>query len=910
MSKMKKISLAVCLALLPMSVYAAGLGKLSVNSNLGEPFKAEIELLAVTPEELESLVAVIASEDAYASQGITRLGIHSDIKVSIADAKSGRPKLVLSSNQAVNDPYLDMLIQLDWASGRLQREYTVLLDPPGYKQALKNEDVAPVVAPVAKSVEKPLTAPADDAQPESTKKTESADREVDQEIDQLTANAKPERKKVYVRPSQHRTKSGDNLSKIASRMRVQGVSLDQMLAGLYEQNKEAFVNGNMNRLKVGKIIKLPSKETLLSVSRSDASQTVQLHSTNWNAYRTGLASAAPVSKNIDQPSQSQSESGKIVAADKSTSVSQGAAQDVVKLSAGDKDKVEKDPKKAAEAKKVAEQEDKVAHDKALEEAQDRTVAVEKQIEDMQKLLALKNKAMTDLQKKAEADKAAQTPAPSSDANEVKPVEPKVDAVAPTEPLPTEAKPEEVKPAEVAPVPPPVAAQPKPPVVEPVAVEEPSFFDSLKESVNFSILGGIGGIILLGAGWMYLRNKRRKDLESFERGILTSGGLRANTVFGNTTGSTSATDTSFLTDFAQSTDGTMIDTNDVDPIAEAEVYMAYGRDAQAEEILKDAISKEPKRYELHLKLLEMYANRKDSSAFEAIAGELYTTLGADDPTWTKVVELGRVLEPENPLYAQTPVSVQSAASTQSEAEKTQDYDIPVATEKVVNQPSNVDLAMSAFSASAANEVSSSLSAPDIQNISKVESIVERESDDIVQNLQSADDDFTLKLNATEPNDAAPVVEQDDLRIQRGFESDAVENISYDADLGLSTENQYEVTQSELSASDLDFDLNREDKELQADTNLKAFDLSNISLDLNESATELTLESPELESKGLETGDATSTSSDANDVEVKLNLVAAYIDMDDKEGARELLEEVLKEGSDEQVVRAQMMLDSIS
>ena len=148
----------------------------------------------------------------------------------------------------------------------------------------------------------------------------------------------------------------------------------------------------------------------------------------------------------------------------------------------------------------------------------------------------------------------------------------------------------------------------------------------------------------------MRKKREKNLADFEQGIMTSGGLKANTVFGNTgTASVDTGDTSFLTDFSQSASGGMIDTNDVDPIAEAEVYMAYGRDAQAEEILKDAISKEPKRYELHLKLLEMYAASKNMSAFETISGELYTTLGASDPTWAKVAAIGIKLEPNNPLY---------------------------------------------------------------------------------------------------------------------------------------------------------------------------------------------------------------------------------------------------------------------
>jgi len=117
-SKINKISLAVCLAFMPLYGLAAGLGKLSVNSGLGEPLKAEIDLLSVTPDELSSLSAAIASEEAYALQGIQRLGVHSNIKVELARNPDGSPVLRLRSQQPIDDPYLDMLIQVDWASGR------------------------------------------------------------------------------------------------------------------------------------------------------------------------------------------------------------------------------------------------------------------------------------------------------------------------------------------------------------------------------------------------------------------------------------------------------------------------------------------------------------------------------------------------------------------------------------------------------------------------------------------------------------------------------------------------------------------------------------------------------------------------------------------------------------------------
>jgi pilus assembly protein FimV len=914
--KIKRLSLAVFLAFLPLSSGAAGLGKLTVSSNLGEPFKGVIELLATTPEEMETLVAVIASEEAYAAQGITRLGIHSDIKVEIVDPKSARPKLKLSSSQAVTEPYIDMLIQLDWASGRLQREYTVLLDPPGYKQPLKNEEVEEIKSPTpdtaadATKIANETPAEKPNTQPETS--------EIDDQLNALQEAPKP----VRAKPTQRKTKSGDSLSKIAQTMRVDGVSLDQMLVALYENNKDAFVGENMNRLKVGKVIKLPSKEAILATPRTEANKTVQLHVTDWQSYRSGLASAVPAIKTDEPtPTPSQTDSGKIVAAEKPAEAPTHAEpQDVVKLSAGEKDKASKDPKKAEEAKKAAAQEDKVAHDKTLAEAKSRTEAVEKQIEDMQKLLAMKNKAMTELQKKAEADLATQKQAentpkpeatkPEAEKPEAKPAEHAAEEPAKDTPTAESPKAEtttEVAPAEAAP---PVAQEPpkeepKPaPVKPPVAkapeapVEEPSFIASIMESINVPLLAGLGAIGLLAGGWMFLRNKRRKDLESFERGILTSGGLKANTVFGNTTGSTSSTDTSFLTDFAQSADGAMLDTNEVDPIAEAEVYMAYGRDAQAEEILKDAIGREPKRYELHLKLLEMYAARKDTSAFEAIAGELYTTLGSDDPNWEKVATLGRELEPSNPLYKV------NAAPTPESKSPAQSDDITETQAESIPEVTNFKPEENAAEATTSVVADSNTINFDEQNIEKPAFASVAKIDSIVRHSPAQEDSETSTSASELSLSDTGSLQAEDLEFDLDEKPSTKDDVALEQNLGMSVE-------------ELDFDLDQaeaEDKPKSAstsapDANLKSFDLSGINLNLDEPTVELTLEEPAPSATTSEPN-AANIGAANNDVEVKLNLVSAYIDMDDKEGARELLEEVLKEGNEEQVVKAQMILDSIA
>jgi pilus assembly protein FimV len=665
-SKINKISLAVCLAFMPIYGLAAGLGKLNINSGLGEPLKAEIELLSVTPDELSTLSAAVASEEAYAVQGIPRLGIHNNIKVELIKNADGSPALRLRSLQPIVDPYLDMLIQVDWASGRLLREYTILLDPPEYKQEVIDEPVyksninKPVVdqnlvnepSRIGSSAET-----AHQATPKS-KKSKKTISKLPAPLDESPATAN-DRAEV----TSHR---GDTLNSIAKDVQVEGVSLDQMLVGIFEANKNAFVDGNMNRLKVGQIIKVPPKEALIAVDTQQARKEVKVHAANWNAYRNNLAGnvlAAPVAEGTEQR---QSASGKIAAAEDKAAIAKAGPQDVVKLSAGG-NTLPKEGKTGADfdAKVLALQEEATARDKALKDSQQRTAALEAQIADMQKLLVLKNQAMAGAQKNAEAaakpietkpaaTAAAATPpaaaVSTTAADTAKPASTPATTVTSDAEL---AKKQEAA-AKVAKKATPAVKAP----VQPEPVAETSFLENLLGSVDLLMLGGVAGIALLGSGWMYLRNKRRRDLDSFERGILTSGGLRANTVFGNTTGTASTADTSFLTDFAQSADGSMIDTNDVDPIAEAEVYMAYGRDAQAEEILKDAISKEPKRYELHLKLLEMYVARRDISAFEAIAGELYTTLGADDPTWAKVAELGVMVEPDNPLYdiSQIPSSV--------------------------------------------------------------------------------------------------------------------------------------------------------------------------------------------------------------------------------------------------------------
>ena len=969
------------MALVPISVFAAGLGKLNVMSGLGEPLKADIELIAVTPEELSSITAAIASEEAYATQGIEKPASHNTIKVIIAKNASGAPILKLQSAQPISEPFLDMLIQVDWASGRLLREYTVLLDPPGYTgeaDASRQTAQAPVISP---SNIKPSDSMQNDtanagtmaSQPSRSKKSSSS--KIKPSEAKLSEEAMPAGEMSGAEYISHR---GDTLAKIARDMKPEGVSLEQMLVGLYQANPEAFQGNNMNRLKVGQIIRPPSEEALSAMTRKEASKEIKIQTANWNAYRNKLAGIVAESAPSDTEANTQSAGGKIkTAAEDKSMPSATGAKDVVKLSAGDAaaSKANVDNVKSLQDKLSTLQEEATAREKSVKEAQDRTASLEKQIADMQKLLALKSAAMSDLQKQAEAQTAAENakaveikpheaapvkpeaekPADKPIAEE-KPVTEEKPIIKPLENAPAATEPAKPEPAVTIPAEQPV----KKPVAPPTPAPEQSFLDSILGILNIPLLLPAGGVLaVLGGGWMYLRKKREKSLADFEQGIMTSGGLKANTVFGNTASASVDTgDTSFLTDFSQSSNGGMIDTNDVDPIAEAEVYMAYGRDAQAEEILKDAITKEPKRYELHLKLLEMYAISKNVSAFETISGELYTTLGAEDPTWAKVAEIGIKLEPNNPLYQANslPTGGSSAASSDDKPAKTTMADVggkleandfsdsPLADEKDLDFSFDNDALTKDFAPTGvqkADDLAMEIGVPEAKpelfaatepRKAEASNTIDFDMGDLgsTQPSTSESTEESFKTSAEEfgstmpgldiPTFAAPKFMPDVLAevssekvgelptlseiSAESFEFPQVEEAPAEGVLDISGMTA-EFAEAEASgADDFNFDVPTITSESSSTgENLgvaSTYDLSSINLDLNDdiasNSTELSFDEP--------------SASEPIVVDTKLELVTAYIEMDDKEGAKELLAEVMKEGGAKQRQRAEALLAKIA
>lgn len=812
--------IAGALSLLPLAVHGAGLGKLTVVSALGEPLNAQIELLSVKKEELSSITARLASPEQFKQTNLEYGAIHARLKLGVETRPDGQSYIKLTSREPVQEPFLAILVELSWSSGRLLREYTFLLDPPGFDARESIATAAPplVAPPVAAVSEKPMAAAAE--VPASTKPMAEA-----------------------VAPPAARTwpvKRGDTLSKVAIGVKPEGVSLDQMLVALYRANRKAFIGNNMNRLKTGPILQVPDSSELASIDAKEARKEVRVQAADWNAYLQKLAAVAASGAPAAAPQQTVA--GKIT-----TTVEDKAAvapaKEVLKLSKGeapgDKAAGATDAK-SLQARVHAMEEESTAKGKALKEASERVALLEKNIQEMQKLLELKNQTLAEAQK---AKPAAQPALPAAEAPKTaKPVEQPLAEVKPEAtpaqaPQPEAAKPE-VKPAVKKPAPKSVAS--------PVRAEKNLVDEFLDNPVYIAVIVGALAV-LIGVGFLALRRKKSPAAEAAEQ-----PGEEMKTII-------VPAPVAFPQE-EKAQKSAPAPTDEVDPIAEAEVYLTYGRDVQAEEILKEALSKNVSRHEVHLKLLEIYFNRKDRAAFEA-AAQRFQAAGGSGPEWERVINMGVALDPANPFYAGGVAAPGTAVAP--------DVDIGQAPGKV---DFDFDLDLGAPAA-----------APQAQPVEAA--AVKAES-------MAMDFDITaLADEVPKPAAAAPAIPAP--------APPGSEDIVFDI-TALPPEVEVPAPAAALDAG-MDFKLDADEpiaapaSETASET--EAISFGDISLDLGET------QKPEAAGGG--------ESHDAHwqEVATKFDLAKAYQEMGDKDGAREILDEVLREGDARQQEAAKALLASL-
>lgn len=979
------------LLMTPVAALALGLGDVQLHSTLNQRLDADIKLLSVNPSEADTITVSLASYDDFAQVGLERPGYLMFLRFKLEQRPGGNYYIKLTSTEAIREPFLDFLIEVKWRSGRVLREYTLLLDPP-----VSHRQAAPVItapetvstAPTAKPA-KPAAAEAEEefVPPPSAipvkpgAKAEEpavAKKEVPKKPTQPETQAKPQATKPMPAAAPGGIvygpiKANETLWRIAQKVRPSGdITVQQMMLALLKANPYAFSGNNINRLKKGFVLRIDDPAMIKAMSKAQAAREVARQTREWQDYRSAMSKKAKARKPV---ASAKTPAGAVAAAKKEPKlelVAPDGKSEVSGKGAGDSKSVQKDLMLALESS--------AAQRKENEALQKRVTGLEDQLNDMQRLLELKDADLAALQKQLreqgqavtlpseKSPEAATVTKPESaekgempTAGEEKPAtgeeqaaetKPVGEEMAGEKPAP-ETKPAgeemagekpatgaETKKPEPATKPAPKKPAVKKPAPLPPLVEEPSVEDLVMENLNYLMIGGGVLFLLLLLLWF----KRRRS-SGFQESILTGG----TSSMLNANEDDLASETSFLSDLAISGmgGGTIhSDEGEVDPLTEADVFMAYGRNQQAEEVLRKALEKTPGRQDLNAKLLEVYYNLKDSDKFVALATTAAAGLQSNEELWAKVVAMGHELAPDNGLFSNAGAVAAAAPASMAEPE--------TAVEDVLDIGLDLDALGSEMESEAPAEdmgfdlgldfgdLEEEQAAPEEPAVAEEESmdfdldfggageetaeepVAESESEfDLDFGTETAEEtsDFDFDLGALGGEEEQPSEELDfdlgalggeeeqpseELDFDLGEETASEDEFSMDFDLG-ATEEEASETSDELDLGDLgDVDF--------GDIGLDSVEEENVTA---EAEPEDTLDFSDLGSSSNDFGDFDDLGdldedgllSDSDEIATKLDLAQAYIEMGDNEGARSMLEEVAEAGNDEQKQQAQELLSQV-
>ncbi len=616
-TKMPRLLLMACVVCPSMS-WALGLGEIHLHSALGEPLSADIDLIAATPRDLGDLHAELAPADEYQRYGISHPPYLGTFHFSIGKGAKGQAVLHVTSTDSIPDPFVTFLVEVDWARGRLLREYTVLLDPPIYASGQNAEPAAPVAVPQSAAVSQP--APAPSASPPTEVATEPASAEPTGATSAAGGSV----------PRTVRVAAGDTLSAIARRLGAQGTgSVDQTMVALFRANPSAF-DGNVNLLHRGAILRVPNADRIAALNERDAIAQIDQQMSAWRA------SAGPSGGHLRLVPPAIAAAGHGSA----SGAGGGAAASVRGQNASLRAQVQQ---------------------------------LQTQLASEQRLVTVQNQELAALQAKlglrgrgaATAAGAPQVPAAS------------VAPAAPSAPASTSMS---ASAASVAAATAPVAAQPVKPAA-PIGKPATSWLDWISGNwwVPGGLLALLAAGLGFAA---FKRRQREQgdELDTFvapppresppsvfgERKpreesfvVEESGEHRAPTIpitAPPITAPAAVRAAPAVAVEAPSPDDTMstesaVNIDQGDPLAEADFHMAYGLYDQAADLVRIALEREPDRRDLRLKLLEIYFVWGNKDLFLQTAKSLHETRDrAPAGEWDKIVIMGKQICPEDPLFA--------------------------------------------------------------------------------------------------------------------------------------------------------------------------------------------------------------------------------------------------------------------
>ncbi|WP_043308264.1 FimV/HubP family polar landmark protein [Pseudomonas sp. ML96] len=946
MVRVRKLVLAIAAAsaLTSGTAHALGLGEIDLQSSLSQPLVAEIELLEVRDLAPNEVIPALASPEEFNKAGVDRQYFLTDLKFTPIIKANGKSVIRITSTKPVREPYVNFLVEVLWPNGRLLREYTLLLDPPMYAPtpvvstaprlpvatapAPRPQTVAPTPRPVTPSA----SAPARPAAPVAP--TPAAAPAAASKID----------------GDQYKTTSNDTLWEIAQRSR-QGGSVHQAMLAIQDLNPGAFVDGNINRLKSGQVLRLPTDSQVKSRSQSEA--LAQVSEQN-NAWREGRSLAANTSRQLDATKR-DSAGAAPAKADAKDSLKLVSADSGKSTAGSDKGKGDS---KALSDQLAVTKESLDSSRRESEELKGRLADLQSQLDKAQRLVELKDSQLAKLQADlAQQSKAAATAQPAAPAVPATPTQP--EAAKPAAPV-AETKPAEVKPADKpvttdfnyeegaaktepakpaaeAPVTQPVKpveapkpakpaeaakpAQPAKPVTPAKEPEPQGLVDQVL--ANPMLLGAVGGgaLLVLLIGLMVL--SRRNAMKEAELQSSLSADS-SDSAFANDmdlqddsfAGLGDAADDTQLRESAEE----RVAPQTADALGEADIYIAYGKFTQAAELLQNAINDEPQRSDLRLKLMEVYAELGDRDGFARQEDELR--------------EIGGAAGAVDQLKAKYPLMAAAAFAAGGAAAAADDLDSFSLDDLTLDEPTAAQPA----AASADLDDSFDLSLDDL-DVSLDEpaapAVAETTLDDLeldagldfdtpaAPTSAAADMDFDLELGTDSTNDSLSLGDDlADFSLDLETESKPSE-IAAEDDFMLSLDDEpvAPATAAPSAEVDLDmpadFDLSLADEApVAAAEDSFAAQLDEVSAELdqlsNGLADELPAAQPEAASSaaGLDMDDDFDFLSGTDETATKLDLARAYIDMGDSEGARDILDEVIAEGSEGQQQEARELIGKLS
>ena len=765
---------ALASALSSVNVSALGLGEVKLYSSLNQPLVAEIELLQVTDLTKNEILPNLASRSDFERAGVDRPVSLTGLTFKTVLDDDGKRVIRVTSTKPVQEPFLNFLLEVHWPSGRLLREYTLLLDPPAFKDQ-PTSSVQPPEPPSYSTydIENEVPAgqggiPAPGVQVPDTSVSRVSKLNLKSSSDQGSGSSS----RSAESSDQYRVQSNDTLWEIALQVRPGGdLTVQQTMLAIQRNNPQAFIGGNINRLKRGEVLRIPDRREIENLSVREAVAGVARQNSEWRG-EGRVAQIDGTRRSVTQPASSTTaKDGKLAIVGASTQAEQG--QDL----GGDQSA--SNGALQTELAMTRERLDQLTRENA--ELTSRLTDLDDQIATLKRLLTLKDDQMAALESEIRESPKQTEPTPK---------------VAPVE-----------------------MSDPEP---------QSGFIDFLLGNpLILALLGmlplGLGGFLL------YRRRKEQDELVVDEEASISS--LDLNSVEPDESkGRENADDLRFdesleideslLTDEMEPEETTQ---ETEDALSEADIYIAYGRFNQAADLLSQAISEEPQRTDLRLKLLEVHAENNDLESFKE-AYEALESLG------------------------------------------------------------------------------------DVEAVGKAETFKARfPSGSFDNELEAADDLNELDLGFDLDEESETSADQ------------ALDDLEFD-DEDLEVPQAAKVTDEEafdfdLDGLDLDVDSTVHSDETLPDLDLDDFDL-NLDDDKNSSEAPVTQDAEAAFSEeggsSLEAAindDDLDFLSDDDEVATKLDLARAYMDMGDTDGAKDILQEALEQGSDDQKAEAQKLIDQI-